>query len=398
MDRIIFHIDVNNAFLSWSAIEHLKRGEPIDLRTISSIVGGDEQARHGIVLAKSIPAKKLGVITAETLYSARRKCPNLVIVKPDYNAYEKYSNELYNYLCNYSPNIERYSIDECFLDMSGTKNLFGDPVELAYKIKEDIKKELGFSVNIGIGSNKICAKMASDFEKPDKVHTLFEHEIKAKMWCLPVEELFMVGKKSSTILRGLNINTIGELAVADKLLLKRYFKSYSELMYNYANGIDNSTVGEYKAKNQSISNEKTSPFDLLKKNDIELVLLQLSNQVGERLRKEGYCAKVITLVLKNSSFESYSHQQKLLNPICNNDEIYIKAKELLNKGWKKDPIRLVGIRLSSLSKETYKQISLFDEEKNVDTTKIQKTMDNLKNKYGSDIINNASLLNKKEGK
>jgi len=398
MDRIIFHIDVNNAFLSWTAVDRLKHGETLDLRTIPSVIGGDEATRNGIVIAKSTPAKKLGIVTPETLYSARRKCPGLVVVRPTHEVYKKYSNDLYEYLCNFTPNIERFSIDECFLDMTGTKNLFGDPIELAYKIKEEVKDKFGFTVNIGIANNKLCAKMASDFEKPDKVHTLFDNEIKEKMWLLPIEELFMVGKKSSAILRNININTIGDLANADQAIQERYFKNSGSLLITRANGIDDSEVEEYVAKNQSISNEITSAYDLTNKNEIIKLFLQLSNQVGTRLRKEGFHARVVTIILKNSSFQTYSHQQKLVNPIDTNEEIYKIAKDLLEKGWKNDPIRLVGIRLSNFSVENYKQMSLFDEVKPISNENIQKAMDNLKEKYGSNIIINASLLEKKEGK
>ena len=397
MDRIIFHIDVNNAFLSWTAVDRLKKGDKVDLRNIASVIGGDEKTRNGIVLAKSPVAKKLGIVTPETLYSARKKCPSLVVVKSDYELYSKCSNELYKYLCNFSPDIEKYSIDECFLDMTGTSNLFGDPIELAYKIKQEIYDKFGFTVNIGIANNKLCAKMASDFEKPDKVHTLFNDEVKIKMWPLPIEDLFMVGKKSSAILRNLNINTIGDLANTEYSLIERYFKKNSKIMIEHANGIDNSIVGEYVAKNHSISNEYTSPYDLNEKKEIEKLLLQLSTQVGLRLRKEGYQATVITVVLKNSFFERYSHQKKLINSINTDEEIYKISKELFNKLWKNDPIRLVGISVSNFVNKSYKQLSLFEQLTPIQSNEIQKTVDNLKGKYGSNIIINASLLKKKEG-
>ena len=398
MERIIFHIDVNTAFLSWSAMDRLKRGEKIDLRCVPAVIGGDEATRSGIVLARSIVAKKYGIATPEPLYTARKKCPGLIVIPPDFKLYEKCSNDLYNYLCNFSPDVIRSSIDECCLDMTGTYNLFGDPVKLAYRIKDEVKEKFGFTVNIGIGNNRLCAKMASDLEKPDKVHTIFDNEIKTIMWPLPIEDLLMVGKKSSVVLRSIGINTIGDLATADMFLLRKYFKNGAQMMYNHANGIDDSLVEEYKAKNQSISNETTSITDMIDKRDIEKVLLYLSNQVGSRLRKEGYYTRVVTLVLKNSLFESYSHQQKLVNPINTNEDIYNITKELLEKGWKKDPIRLVGIRLSNFSNEGYKQISLFDEPTKKDNSKIQNAMDNLKEKYGSDIIKNARLFDKKEGK
>lgn len=194
-ERIIFHVDVNNAFLSWSAVYLLKNGYKQDIRKIPSIIGGDEKQRHGIVLAKSPIAKKFGIVTAETIYQAKRKCPSLQMFPPNYKWYIEQSNLLVNYLKQFTPNLEKYSIDECFLDMTGTNYLYDDYLKLAYKMKEEIKEKFGFTVNIGIANNKLCAKMASDFEKPDKVHTLFKDEIEKKLWPLDVGDLFMCGKK-----------------------------------------------------------------------------------------------------------------------------------------------------------------------------------------------------------
>ena len=216
MERIILHIDVNNAFLSWTAVKLLKEGYKIDIREIPSVIAGDEQTRHGIVLAKSPVAKKLGIKTAETLYQARKKCPNLQTFQADRKYYKEMSNKMFEYISNFSPTIERFSIDECFVDFTGTHYLYNNIIELAYKIKDEIYQKFGFTVNIGIANNKLCAKMASDFEKPNKVHTLFNNEIESKMWPLPIEELFMVGKKTSEKLRKMGYNTIGDVAKTDK--------------------------------------------------------------------------------------------------------------------------------------------------------------------------------------
>ena len=199
MERIILHIDVNNAFLSWTAVKLLKEGYKTDIREIPSVIAGDEDTRHGIVLAKSPVAKKMGIKTAETLYQARKKCPNLQTFQADRKYYKEMSNKMFEYISKFSPTIEKFSIDECFVDLTGTHYLYNNIIELAYKIKDEIYKKFGFTVNIGIANNKLCAKMASDFEKPNKVHTLFNNEIPSKMWPLPIEELFMVGKKTNGI-------------------------------------------------------------------------------------------------------------------------------------------------------------------------------------------------------
>ena len=322
MERIIFHIDVNNAFLSWTAVSMLKNGSKLDIRDIPSVVGGDEKQRHGVVLAKSMPAKKKGIVTGESLYSARKKVDKLYVAPMDRKSYIKYSNDFYNILCKYSPVIERYSIDECFLDMTSMKKIYDDPVKTAYVIKDEIYERLGFTVNVGIGNSKLCAKMASDFEKPNKVHTLFDDEIKDKIWPLKVDDLFMVGRSSSKKLHELGIHTIGDLANSNIELLIKHFKSMGKMMKDYANGIDLSSVERAVPKNQGISNSTTLPNDLEKLSDIKKVLYKLSCMVGIRLRKEKKYAMCIAVQLRNSNFFNYQHQKKLTNPISSNEDIY----------------------------------------------------------------------------
>ncbi len=397
MERIIFHIDVNNAFLSWSALEMLKNGSNLDIRTIPAVVGGDEKKRRGVVLAKSFPAKKAGIVTGEPLYMARRKVDKLFVVQSNRAKYKEYSDKFYNILCKYTPVIERYSIDECFMDMSGMEMMFGDLVKLAYKIKDEIYQTLGFTVNVGVANSKVCAKMASDFEKPNKVHTLFDNEIKTKMWPLPVDDLFMVGKRSSAKLHELGINTIGDLAKADKNMLNRYFKSMGTMMHEYANGIDDSLVERPIPKNQGIGHSTTLPRDVDNIPDLKKVLRKLSDMVGIRLRAENKYATVISVQLKNNEFFSYGHQKKLVNPISSNEDIYENACELLKSMWKGDPIRLVGIRVTDLTDKTYEQISLFEEAGKIEKRdKVQKAMDEINKKYGSNTIKSAALFNNQD--
>lgn len=396
MEKIIFHIDVNNAFLSWTAVHMLKNGEKLDIRNIPSVVGGDEKSRHGIVLAKSMPAKKAGIKTGDPLYQARRKVDKLYVVPLNRSIYSKYSNMFYKLLCSYTPVIERYSVDECFMDMSGMGLMYKDPIELAYKIKDEIKNKLGFTVNVGIGNSKLCAKMASDFEKPDKVHTLFKEEIKEKMWPLAVDELFMVGKNSSKKLHELGIHTIKDLAIADENLLIKHFKSMGKMMHEYANGIDDSIVQRPIPKNQGIGHSTTVPEDLESIMDIKKVLNKLASMVGIRLRNENKYATVVSVQLKNSNFYNYQHQKKLMNPISSNKDIYDVACELLKSMWQGDPIRLVGLRVTDLTDKNVEQISLFEEVgKTEENTKVQKVMDKINQKYGYDTIKNASLYEKK---
>ena len=390
MERLIFHIDVNNAFLSWTAVDLLKKGYPIDIREIPAVIGGDEDARRGIVTAKSPVAKKMGVVTAESLYTARKKCPGLKVFKGDYELYHRNSNQLYKYFCGFTDKIERYSIDECFLDMTGTELMYPDPIKLAHKMKDEIYEKFGYTVNVGIANNKLCAKMASDFEKPNKVHTLFSYEIEKKMWPLPVGDLFMIGKRSSKELLDMGINTIGDLAKYDINILKRRFKSMGIMMHEYANGIDFSEVAPRTSSNKSISTTETLPNDIDNIVDLRKILEKQANKVGRQIRKQKLYATTIAVIFKTKDFVSYSHQMKLPNPTSADNEIYNYAKEVLNKGWKKEPIRLIGIRLGDFTKYNDKQMSIFDEEKQYSNDKIQEVLDNISDKYGDNVIMPAS--------
>ena len=330
MERQILHIDVNNAFLSWTAVEMLNNGSEVDIRKIPSVIGGDETRRAGIVLAKSPIAKKFGVTTGETLYQARIKCPGLKVYPGNYKKYKEYSDMLYNLLLEYTDEIERYSIDECFLDM--THFLMNVPQlnELVTE-GERVKEELGFTVNVGVANNKLLAKMASDFTKPDKVHTLYKHEIPAKMWNLPVSELFMLGRKTIPKLYNMRIKTIGDLARTDRELLVKKFGKQGQLMWEYANGIDNSEVKYIQEPPKSVGHSITLPMDLSNKEKLEQVVLALTEQVTYRLRRYDMLANVVNVSLRTKDFEDFSHQQKLQAPTSNTKQIYEKAKELLNQ-------------------------------------------------------------------
>lgn len=377
----------------------LKNGYKVDIRNRYAIIGGSEKERKGIVLAKSNLCKQKGVVTAETIYNARRKCPYLEIYPPNYKIYKEYSNAMYKYLLNYTDIIERYSIDECFLDYTDSQILFGDPIKLAYKIKEDIKKQFGFTVNIGIGNNKLCAKMASDFSKPDKVHTLFKNEIKEKMWPLPIEDLFMVGKSSSKKLRELGINTIEDLAKTDIQFLTKYFKNRAIHMIESANGIDNSNVEYEYSDPKSISSSTSLSYNHKTKEEIYPILKELSQDIGSRLRKSNLYALNVNIWIKYVDFTKISKQIKLNNPISNDIEIYEYAIKLFNKTWNEEPIRGLCVGVSDLTKTNSIQLDLFSKNK-IKTKKpqnkrLQETLDKLNKKYNNIIIY-ADEINKKQ--
>ncbi len=392
MERQILHVDVNNAFLSWTAVDMLNNGETLDIRQIPSVIGGDEAQRKGIVLAKSMKAKQFGIVTGETLYSARKKCPEIKIYMGKYNMYKIYSNKLYNLLLEYTDEIERFSIDECFLDL--THFLRGRKlIDIATEISKRVKKELQFTVNIGVANNKLLAKMASDFAKPDRVHTLYKEEIPTKMWVLPVSDLFMVGRKSIPKLERMGIKTIGDLANKDCKLLIKQFGKHGQMMWEYANGIDNAEVVYKASQPKCIGNSVTFPNDIDNIEKLDEILLALTEQVTYRLRKYKLVANVVNVQIKTNEFKVSSHQRKIGISTSSSKIIYNIAKELLKQLYKGEYIRLIGLQVSELSKKEETQISLFDVENNEKQEKIDEILDNIKQKYGYETITRAGKLN-----
>lgn len=402
---IIFHIDVNSAYLSWTAVEQLKNGAESDLRQIPSIIGGDKQSRHGVVLAKSVPAKKFGIHTGEPVVNAFRKCPNLVMESPDHKLYSQYSERLMEFLQTYTPDIEQVSVDECYMDFTGIASQFSSPVEAAFEIKDEIYRRFGFTVNIGISSVKVLAKMASDFEKPNRVHTLYPQEIQVKMWPLPVYELYMAGRSSVETLHKLEINTIGDLAQADPKILELHLKSHGRKLWEFANGIDRSVVESDQAEAKGIGNSTTLPKDAVTEEEAMNVLLGLAESVGRKLRKHGMKAGMVSVEIKYHNFEVNSHQKQLERQTNSDQIIYREAVELFRELWNKEPIRLLGIRTSKLVQEGEpEQLSIFDiqyeqrEERPMDKKheQLDKALDKIRRKYGEDAVKRGSFLKKRE--
>lgn len=388
------HIDVNNAFLSWSAIDLLNKGYKYDIRNSYAVIGGDEKKRSGIVLAKSTPAKKLGIVTAETLYSARKKCKVLKVYPPNFKFYNEMSNKFFSLLRKYTPDIEIASIDECYLDYGKVKSLYGDEVAFAYKIKDEIKNTLGFTVNIGIANNKLCAKMASDFSKPDKVHTLYENEVKEKMYPLDVGDLFGIGKRTVPKLNSLGIYKISDLALADPVMLEKYFKNQAYVMIKVANGIDESIVDSNEYHPSCIGNEITLPHNISSKREAYDKLLILSEYVSKRLRKEEKYASVVCVTIKDEFLKRRSHQKKLLNETNIEKEIYKTACMIFDEFWNGENIRLIGIRLDGLTLSKKYQGSIFENvEKREHDEKIDKLIDNINFKFGKNTIKKAGIDN-----
>ena len=396
-ERLIFHVDVNSAFLSWEAARRVKNGEA-DLRLIPSCIGGDPESRRGVVLAKSIPAKPYKVKTGEPLALALRKCPQLVIAKPDFKLYSACSRAFKDICRSYAPAVEEFSIDECFLDLTGTEHMYPDPVALAHEIKDRIRDELGFTVNIGIGRSKLCAKMASDFEKPDKVHTLFPEEIPDKMWPLPVGELLFVGGASVRRLQEERIYTIGDLAHADPVRLKQILgDKMSVQTRQYANGVDNSPVREEPEEAKGFSNSVTLEEDVTTLETADAILLALSDSVSAHMRSKGLKACGVSVSIRYLDFSNRSHQCRLDRPIDTTREVYDTARRLLRELWRdRRPLRLMSISLGNLTKEAGgEQLSLFAEDSPISRekdAKLEKAIDALRSKYGSDSIQRGTVL------
>lgn len=394
--RIIYHIDVNSAFLSWQACHMLKTTpDSVDIRTIPSVIGGSEKLRHGIVLAKSSPAKKYNIQTAETLVSARKKCPGLVIVPPDYEIYVRYSSRFIDLLQQYAPVIEQYSIDEVFCDMTGTEKLYGNPVDFAHRLKNIIKKELEFTVNIGVSENKLLAKMASDFEKPDKVHTLFPSEIREKMWPLPVNELFFAGKSSVAKLHSLGIHTIGELASTDVSILRSVLKKQGEVLWNYANGHDLELVTDHKVPAKGFGNSVTTAFDVTDEYAAGNILLSLCETVGARIRAAKAYISVVTVTIVGNDFSRYSRQTSLPSTTDSTEMIYEISRKLFSEIWDGTPIRLLGVSTGKVQNESYEQLTLFDNTKNDRLKQLDSAIDRIRHQYGEDSLIRASFLETK---
>jgi len=381
------HIDVNSAFLSWTAVYLLNNGSKYDIRDSYAVIGGDEKSRRGIVLAASIKAKKQGVVTGETLYSARKKCKVLKSYSMNYPFYQEMSNKMFDLIKKYTPDIEITSIDECYIEYTNIKNMHGNEYEFALKLREEINKNLGITVNIGIANNKLCAKMASDFSKPNKIHTLYNNEIEEKMWPLPINDLFGIGKKTTEKLLKLNIKTIKDLALVDLYKLKPYFKNMASNMISSAQGINNDKVISEEVICKGISNEITLIKDINNKEKLYPYLNELASKVSLRIRKQQRYAYVIAVILKDKYFKRKTHQKKLVNPTNMSKEIFEFSKEILKEMWNDDEVRLVGIRLDTLVNKAYHQVSLFD---NINIRendqKLEKIVDDLQDKYGYKVI------------
>jgi len=391
MERTILHVDVNSAFLSWEAVYRLQQGSQVDLRTIPSVVGGDEKSRHGIVLARSIPAKRFGIQTGEVLWSARSKCPNLVVLSPSYPLYVQCSDAMVSLLQEYSPVVERYSVDECFVDLTGYCG-GRSGIDIARELKEKFRSRLGYTVNVGVSVNKLLAKMASELEKPDKLHTLYPHEIPKKLWPLPVRELYLSGPRTIARLYRLNIFTIGQLAHAPVQLLQEHFKSHGPAIWKYANGIDDSPVVPGERVMKGVGNSTTMPYDVDNEKEALLYLLSLTETVAMRLRAKSMTARVVTVSLRDADLSFYSHQRRLAAPTNSTEVLFSEVKRLFLEAWKREPLRHMGVHLSGLAGSEFFQTSLFDAITPPGRKALDESIDQIRSVHGTQALVRGSFL------
>lgn len=397
MEKVIFHIDVNSAFLSWEAVYRMQiLGQTTDLREVPSVVAGDIKKRHGIILAKSIPAKKYGIRTGDMISEAKGKCPELVIADPHYDLYEANSRAFMEILRDFSPIVEQYSIDEAYCDMTEMQTLYGSPVVAAHLIKDRIYHELGFTVNIGISTNKLLAKMASDFSKPNQVHTLFPEEVETKMWRLPVSDLFFVGRATTKKLNTLGIRTIGELAKSDVEILKSHFKKHGEIIHSFANGKDIDVLIPEAPANKGYGNSMTIAFDVEDELTAKMFLLSLSEKVTTRLRKDNVLAAVVSVSFQYFDFTGESHQITLFSPTNTTTEIYQAACRVFDEWWNGQPIRHIGIHTSKIREDdSNRQLDLFQMNRYEKLMKLDRAIDCIRRRYGDDSVMRAVFLGTK---
>ena len=394
--RVIFHVDANSAFLSWSAAYRVKvLGEETDLRDVPSVVAGDVENRHGIILARSTPAKKLGIKTGEPLFQALSKCPELVVIAPDYDLYVRSSRKFVEILRQFSPIVEQYSIDEAWVDMTGTRRLYGDPRLAAEKMRQCIYEQLGFTVNIGISSNKLLAKMAGDFEKPNKVHTLFPEEIEKKLWPLPVRDLFLVGSATQKKLNKMGIYTIGQLAKTEKSVLMHRLGKHGETIWHFANGRNADPVNSEPTENKGYGNSVTTAKDIISRDNAHQVILSLCETVAMRMRKDGKSGSCVAVHICTNDFDRFSHQMMLNGATNITQQIYRAACQVFDEAWDaKTPIRQLGVHLTRLMSGPYQQYDLFSEYSPIvyeRKLRLDETIDFLRDKFGEEVIYRAKF-------
>lgn len=387
MDRVILHCDCNNFFASVESIDHP------EYRSVPMAVAGDPSKRHGIILAKNEKAKAMGVQTAETIWQAQQKCPNLLLIPPHHEKYEEVSNRINAIYRNYTDLVEPFSIDESWLDVTGSQRLFGDGKTIADRLRKEIREKIGVTISVGVSYNKIFAKLGSDYKKPDATTVIRPEDVPQIVWNLPVGDLFGVGRKMRVQLEDLGIRTIGILAATDPEFLERRFGKAGQTLSLYARGLDDSPVRTEREPVKSVGNGVTYPKDLTDRNEIYSNLLSLSDSVAGRLRKEGKRGLTVQISVKDPMLTTLQRQKKFDRPTHLAKEIADAAMELLEANWKigLSPIRALTVTVSDLTDADgyplqYSLLPSEGEQQREKQEKVELAMDRLRDRYGKNII------------
>jgi DNA polymerase-4 len=396
MDRTILHCDCNSYFASVESI-----GRP-ELKKMPMAVCGDPESRHGIILAKNDLAKRYGVQTAETIWQAKKKCPNLTLVAPNHHLYEEYSERINHIYEQYTDLVEPFGIDESWLDVTGSMHKFGTGQEIADELRRRVREEIGITISVGVSFNKIFAKLGSDYKKPDATTVITRENYQAIVWPLPARDMLFVGSVADDRLADMGIDTIGAIAAAGRELIKSILGHSGETIWEYAMGVDNSPV---KSRDdigppKSIGNSITFPHDLHGREEICAGLLALSDQVGSRLRKQGLYCNTVQIQIKDPYLQTISRQQKLSAPTNTTKVIYDAAVALVEKSWALSaPVRLLSVTGTNLTGCCTEQMALIGDttDEKLKNTKLDRTMDSIRARYGNDAISYARLMQKLKG-
>ena len=391
MDRTILHCDCNSYFAS---VECIDRPE---LKTVPMAVCGDPESRHGIILAKNELAKRYGVQTAETIWQAKKKCPQLTLVVPHHPLYEIYSERINQIYGQYTDLVEPFSIDESWLDVSGSLHRFDSGEQIANELRRRIREEIGITISVGVSFNKIFAKLGSDYKKPDATTCITRENYQTILWPLPARDMMFVGSTTAERLAGMGIDTIGAIARAGREQMKTLLGRSGETIWEYASGIDDSPVRRASESDQpkSIGNSVTFPHDLTGRQEICAGLLMLSDQVGLRLRRHGLYCSTVQIQIKDPQLATISRQQKLSAPTNVTREIYEAAVAIADKSWSmSSPVRLLSVTCAQLSDCCAEQMTLIDDttEKKLKSTKLDHAMDSIRSRFGKDSISYARLM------
>lgn len=396
MENGILHVDMNNFYASVETLYHP------EYRTVPMAVAGDQESRHGIILAKNMLAKQMGVKTAEPIWQAKKKCPNLRLAPPHHERYADFSRRAKAIYADYTDLVESFGLDECWLDVYGSERLFGNGETIAQLIRERVKRELGLTVSIGVSFNKVFAKLGSDYKKPDAVTVFGRAEMESIIWKLPCQALLFVGPSTEKTLKKYGLHTIGDIAAMELSSMRSLLGRMGESLWKYARGLDDSPVAPLDAHDaaKSIGHSVTLPRDITTEEDVKATLLSLSESVAQSLRAQGVKAGEVQLTVKNAEFEEFQRQCRIDPPVCDSQSLYRAALGLYRRENKRWAVRLLGVRAGKLTETGAGQVSLFDDaDGRRRREQLEQAVDTVRGRFGRESVARALVMSRnKSGK